>query len=194
MVHSSAFTTSNGFPLGVWPRARLRLQALRRFKAFSASSARQSCASSYGVGSVSLCFRALIHHLGLTRRSSRPPSASAYLVRYKGFPPLASNTSPWVCRAATHPGMVFIGFSSASNLVHAARRCFLANGADGVTTNGHCAALLLAANPDERRAPGAPFVSRASGFLPWLPQSSPSIPRRRSNPLHINDCLHAADF
>ena len=90
---------------------------------------------------------------------------------YKGFPTFASNTSPWVDRTAINPGMVFVNFRSAPSLVHAARRCFLANGADGVTTNGHYAAFWLAANPDERRAPGAPFVSRALGWLPWVPLS-----------------------
>ena len=41
---------------------------------------------------------------------------------------------------------------------------------------------LLAADPDERRAPGAPFVSRAwEDFSPFIPLSQSSIPRRRSN-------------
>ena len=56
---------------------------------------------------------------------------------YKGFPPIASNTSPWVYRAAIDPGMVFVDSRSVPSLVRAARRCFVANGADGVTTNGH---------------------------------------------------------
>lgn len=98
-------------------------------------------------------------------RRCRKAGAAAQLC-YKGFPTFASNTSPWVDRTAINPGMVFVNFRSAPSLVHAARRCFLANGADGVTTNGHYAAFWLAANPDERRAPGAPFVSRALGWLP----------------------------
>jgi len=104
---------------------------------------------------------------------ARQPERDGSLVyhSYKGFPTFASNTSPWVDRTAINPGMVFVNFRSAPSLVHAARRCFLANGADGVTTNGHYAAFWLAANPDERRAPGAPFVSRALGWLPWVPLS-----------------------
>ena len=111
-------------------------------------------------------FRFCALALGLTRRSSRPAYCGRLIFFYKGFPTFASNTSPWVDRTAINPGMVFVNFRSAPSLVHAARRCFLANGADGVTTNGHYAAFWLAANPDERRAPGAPFVSRALGWLP----------------------------
>ena len=51
MVFSPAFTFASGFPLGFWPRAGLRLQTLRKFQTFWASSARQSSAGSYGVGS-----------------------------------------------------------------------------------------------------------------------------------------------
>ena len=57
---------------------------------------------------------------------------------YKGFPTFASNTSPWMDRCTISPGTgLLIGQQSAPNLVLAARRCLLANGADGVTTNGH---------------------------------------------------------
>ncbi len=35
---------------------------------------------------------------------------------YKGFPTFASNTSPWIDRAAINPGMVFVDFRSVSTL------------------------------------------------------------------------------
>ena len=53
MVFAPSFTFASGFPLGSWPCAGLRLQALRRSQVFVASSARQSSAGSYGVGSFS---------------------------------------------------------------------------------------------------------------------------------------------
>ena len=84
-----------------------------------------------------------VHDDGAVTRAAEP----ALNPVYKGFPTLASNTSPWVDRAAIGPGMVFIGFSSACSLVHAARRCLVANGADGVTTSGHCAAFFVGSKP-----------------------------------------------
>ena len=77
MVFAPAFTLARVHPLGVWPCVGLRLQSLRQFQAFFASSARQSSASSYGVGSA-LHSRPILSP-GLTLRSSRPPTAAAYL-------------------------------------------------------------------------------------------------------------------
>jgi len=51
MVLAPAVIPSSAFLLGVLPCGGLRLDMLRRFKAFLASSARQSSASSYGVSS-----------------------------------------------------------------------------------------------------------------------------------------------
>ena len=180
MFYSPAFTFSSIYPLGFcrvpgfalgccasfkrfWPlalvqqaQAAIVLQALRRLG--GAALFRSSCPSPNSG------YRFWL--LALTFRSNRPACGGRLTSPYKGFPTFASNTSPWVDRTAINPGMVFVNFRSAPSLVHAARRCFLANGADGVTTNGHYAAFWLAANPDERRAPGAPFVSRALGWLP----------------------------
>ena len=154
------------------------------FQAFLASSACAASATSYpscsaaplswpsGFSWAAPFFKAGRSLLAFGSNSAVKRTASPPLTLfYKGFPTFASNTSPWVDRTAINPGMVFVNFRSAPSLVHAARRCFLANGADGVTTNGHYAAFWLAANPDERRAPGAPFVSRALGWLPWVPLS-----------------------
>ncbi len=95
----------------------------------------------------------------LTRR--RPLSSN-----YKGFPTFASNTSPWVDRTAINPGMVFVNFRSAPSLVHAARRCFLANGADGVNTPGKDWG-----GGRERRHP--------AGLAAWgSPAPTPALPRR----------------
>ena len=77
MVYAPAFTPSSVFPLGVLPRAWLRPDRLRRFKAFLASSTCQSSASSYGVGSAA--HSRPILSPGLTLRSSRPPTAAAEL-------------------------------------------------------------------------------------------------------------------
>ena len=78
MVFSPAFTLARVHPLGVWPCVGLRLQSLRQFQVFFASSARQSSASSYGVGSA--LHSRPIPSPGLTLRSSRPPTAPAELV------------------------------------------------------------------------------------------------------------------
>nr|AGY30872.1 hypothetical protein [uncultured bacterium] len=79
MVFAAAFTSASVHPLGVWPCVGLRLQSLRQFQAFSASSACQPSASSYGVGSTA--HSCPIPSPGLTLRSSRPPTAAAYLGR-----------------------------------------------------------------------------------------------------------------
>ena len=68
MVYAPAFTPSSVFPLGVLPRAWLRPDRLRRFKAFLASSTCQLSASSYGVGSAA--HSRPILSPGLTLRSS----------------------------------------------------------------------------------------------------------------------------
>ena len=184
-IYSSASLFLKVSPLGFLRCAGLRLHSLRRFQAFLAASACAASATSYHSCSAAplpwpSAFSWAAHVFkagrpfwpsGLTLRSSGLAFSQPLTLAYKGFPTFASNTSPWVDRTAINPGMVFVNFRSAPSLVHAARRCFLANGADGVTTNGHYAAFWLAANPDERRAPGAPFVSRALGWLPWVPLS-----------------------
>ena len=131
---------------------------------------------------------------GLTVRRSRPPTAAAELRATRASPPLQAIPLPGlIAQRSTQAWFSSISDQfqpcacSASMLL--GKRCGRLDYKRSLTLPS-----LLAADPDERRAPGAPFVSRASGFLPWLPQSSPSIPRRRSNPLHINDCLHATDF
>ena len=68
MVFSPAFTLARVHPLGVWPCVGLRLQSLRQFQVFFASSARQSSASSYRVGSA--LHSRPIPSPGLTLRSS----------------------------------------------------------------------------------------------------------------------------
>ena len=74
----------------------------------------------------------------LTIHPSRRRFAARLNSSYKGFPTFVSNTSPWMDRCTISPGTgLLIGQQSAPNLVLAARRCLLANGADGVTTNGH---------------------------------------------------------
>ena len=70
MVFSPAFTLARVHPLGVWPCVGLRLQSLRQFQVFFASSARQSSASSYRVGSA--LHSRPIPSPGLTLRSSGP--------------------------------------------------------------------------------------------------------------------------
>ncbi|MBS0404739.1 MAG: DUF1010 domain-containing protein [Proteobacteria bacterium] len=79
MHFSPAVTPASAYSFGFLPRAGLRLGALRQFQAFLASSACQSSASSYGVGSAS--HSCPIPSPGLTLRSSRPPTAAAYLGR-----------------------------------------------------------------------------------------------------------------
>ena len=95
MVFASAFTLSSVFPLRLWPRGGLRLGTIRRFQAFCVSSARQSSASSYGVNSA--VHSRPIPSPGLTLRSSRPPTAAAYL-GLQGLPPHL--------QAIPHPGFV----------------------------------------------------------------------------------------
>ncbi|QXL84827.1 DUF1010 domain-containing protein [Comamonas sp. NLF-1-9] len=52
MLYSPAFIFSSVYPLGVLPRAGLRLGVLRLFQAFLASSACAACASSYLFASI----------------------------------------------------------------------------------------------------------------------------------------------
>jgi len=47
MGSSPAFTSANGFPLGFWRCAGLRLHTLRQFRVFFASSAFVASATSY---------------------------------------------------------------------------------------------------------------------------------------------------
>ena len=47
MLYSPAFSFSSGYPLGVLPRAGLRLSVLRQFQAFLASSTCAVSANSY---------------------------------------------------------------------------------------------------------------------------------------------------
>ena len=64
------------------PRAGLRLEALREFKAFCASSARQSSASSYGVGSAAPV-HSLPHSIAGANSAVKPTRLrrAAYLAR-----------------------------------------------------------------------------------------------------------------
>ena len=129
----------------------LRLRAACGFQAFLASSPYTASASSYYFTSIapppwrfafSQCWPVVKLGFPILAPGSNTAVKPTRLRRsayfgYKGFPTFASNTSPWVYRVAIDPGIVFVDSRSVPSLVRAARRCFVANGADGVTTNGH---------------------------------------------------------
>ena len=86
MGFSPAFTSVSVYSLGGWPRGGLRLNLLRKFKAFLAFGTCQASASSYGVGSA-VPVHSAPHSIAGANSAVKPTAnplrglAAAYLAR-----------------------------------------------------------------------------------------------------------------